>query len=37
MKKGTKTDMNDDQLSVDNVVDRILKAVDVDGDGKHSY
>ncbi|XP_076011429.1 guanylyl cyclase-activating protein 2-like [Genypterus blacodes] len=33
IKRGTKTDMNDDHLSVDDVVERIFQAVDSDGDG----
>ncbi|XP_022604922.1 guanylyl cyclase-activating protein 2-like [Seriola dumerili] len=33
IKKGTKTDMSDSQLTVDEVVDRLLQAVDSDGDG----
>ncbi|KAM3876615.1 guanylyl cyclase-activating protein 2-like [Diretmus argenteus] len=33
IKKGTKKDMDETQLSVDEVVDRILQAVDTDGDG----
>ncbi|CAL8352550.1 unnamed protein product [Merluccius merluccius] len=31
--KSTKKDLNDSQLTVDEVVDRILEAVDTDGDG----
>lgn len=33
MKKGTKTDSSVVQQSVDEVVDRLLLAVDTDGDG----
>ncbi|KAM6980495.1 uncharacterized protein FYW47_000208 [Aplochiton taeniatus] len=33
MKKWSKKDLDDSQLTVDEVVDRILQAVDVDGDG----
>ncbi|XP_056269662.1 guanylyl cyclase-activating protein 2-like [Pseudoliparis swirei] len=33
IKKGIKTDMCDPQLSADEVADRILRAVDSDGDG----
>ncbi|XP_045894454.1 guanylyl cyclase-activating protein 2-like [Micropterus dolomieu] len=34
IKQGTKTDVRDSWLTVDEVVDRILQAVDSDGDGK---
>ncbi|XP_038557721.1 guanylyl cyclase-activating protein 2-like [Micropterus salmoides] len=34
IKQGTKTDVRDSRLTVDEVVDRILQAVDSDGDGK---
>ncbi|KAF7646377.1 hypothetical protein LDENG_00188680 [Lucifuga dentata] len=33
IKKGTKTDMSDAELTVDDVVERIFQAVDSDGDG----
>uniref|UniRef100_A0A3B5BI76 Guanylyl cyclase-activating protein 2 n=1 Tax=Stegastes partitus TaxID=144197 RepID=A0A3B5BI76_9TELE len=35
IKKGSKTDTEDSKLTVDEVVDRILEAVDSDGDGEH--
>ncbi|XP_045894453.1 guanylyl cyclase-activating protein 2-like [Micropterus dolomieu] len=34
IKRATKTDVSDSRLTVDEVVDRILQAVDSDGDGK---
>ncbi|XP_030016015.1 guanylyl cyclase-activating protein 2-like [Sphaeramia orbicularis] len=34
VKKGPKTDINEMQLTLDEVVDRILEAVDADGDGQ---